>query len=309
LSTPSAVRGGYPVTLRIAGRPCLVVGGGPVAIAKAVGLADCGGVVTVVAPALDPEAAGALDRPEITVERRRYEPGETARYCLVITATGIGSVDQEVASDAERSRVWVNAADDVENCSFTLPSVHRDGSVTIAVSTGGASPALAAWLRRRLGRAAGAGLGELADALGTGRRRVHEGGRPTASVDWTALLDGELPALVRDGRLEEASHLVDEAVALSGIGRVDRKEHRVMAAPPSRPSPSRGDRRAPTPTGRSPGRRVRGTDARRGKGPGEEPDPSRNRLASTLASTRRHRLGETAPPVSDARTATAAPRR
>lgn len=240
---------GYPVTLRIAGRPCLVVGGSRAAVDKAVALAECGGEVTVVAPTLDPEAAGALDRPGITVEHRRYESGETARYRLVITATGIPSVDRQVAADAEGSGVWSNSVDDVGNCSFFLPSVHRDGPVTIAVSTGGASPALASWLRQHLGRAAGEGLGDLAVLLAAGRRRLQADRRPTSSVDWQGLLDGPLPALVRSGQLAAAAELVETAVSRPRPGpEPDRPLP--TAAPPSEPLRAPARLRSPKPTGR-----------------------------------------------------------
>jgi siroheme synthase (precorrin-2 oxidase/ferrochelatase) len=87
--------------------------------------------------------------------------------------------------------------------------------VSIAVSTGGASPALASWLRAWLAESGGAGWGELADLLGQARRRLHEAGRSTESVDWGTLLDGPLPALVRAGCLEEARALVEEATGVS----------------------------------------------------------------------------------------------
>ena len=98
--------------------------------------------------------------------------------------------------------VWVNSADDAAHCTFILPSVHRDGPVSVAVSTGGASPAMASWLRRRLGQFLGPNFGELAELLDEARHRLMAEGRPTATVDWAALLDGPLPSLVRDGDIE-----------------------------------------------------------------------------------------------------------
>ncbi len=199
---------GYPVVLDVVGRPCLVVGGGPVAARKAAGLVECGAEVTVVAPEIDP-AVGALG---VAVERREYEPGMAASYRLVVTATGVPEVDAAVADDAERAGVLVNSADDPAHCSFILPSVHRDGPVTIAVSTGGASPALAVWLRHRVARDTGPGMGQLAELLGEARRQMRAEGRSTESVDWAALLDGDLPALVRSGDLDAARALLGRAV-------------------------------------------------------------------------------------------------
>jgi siroheme synthase-like protein len=192
----------------VAGRPCLVVGGGPVAARKAAGLLACGAVVTVVAPSLC-DAMTQLG--SVVVQRRPYAAGEAAAYRLVVTATGIPEVDAAVSADAEAAGVWVNSADDLDHCTFILPSVHRDGPVTLSVSTGGNSPALASWLRARLSAVGGSGLGELALLLGQVRQRLRDAGQSTESVNWSALLDGPLPALVRDGRLAEARALIAEA--------------------------------------------------------------------------------------------------
>jgi siroheme synthase-like protein len=200
----------YPVSLNLVGRSCLVVGGGPVAARKAKGLLECGATVTVVAPDICDAMA---ELAPLTIERRRYVSGDAGAHRLVVTATGIDDVDSAVYTDAEAAGVWVNSADDVTHCSMILPSVHRDGAVTVAVSTGGRSPALAAWLRRRLARDDGAGWGNLAELLAEARERLRAEGRSTEKVDWTALLDGPLPELVRDGQLEQARAVIDAATA------------------------------------------------------------------------------------------------
>jgi precorrin-2 dehydrogenase / sirohydrochlorin ferrochelatase len=109
--------------------------------------------------------------------------------------------------------VWVNSADDPAHCSFILPAVHRDGAVTIAVSTGGLSPALAAWLRSRLAESCGSGLDALARLLHERRQQLHAEGRRSDTVDWAALLDGELPSLVRAGDLDTARVILDRATS------------------------------------------------------------------------------------------------
>ncbi|HXQ61153.1 MAG TPA: bifunctional precorrin-2 dehydrogenase/sirohydrochlorin ferrochelatase [Acidimicrobiales bacterium] len=210
----------YPVGLIVADRPCLVVGGGRVAARKIAGLLRCGAAVTVVAPeahvALGLLAGDGvfarLRGPHLTVHLRPYIAGEAASYRLVVTATGDPSVDASVARDAEEAGVWINSADDPDHCSFVLPAVTRDGTVSVAVSTGGASPALASWLRRRVAEAIGPGLGALASLLDDARERIHSRGASTETVDWEALLDGPLPALVREGNVAEASILLDAAV-------------------------------------------------------------------------------------------------
>jgi precorrin-2 dehydrogenase/sirohydrochlorin ferrochelatase len=212
----AAVDSVYPVALVVAGRPCLVVGGGRVAARKARSLVECGATVTMVAPeahealrilSADGTIAGIQGAP-MEVQLRPYEPGEAAGYRLVVTATGIPEVDGLVASDAERAGVWVNSADDAANCSFLLPAVHRRGPVTVAVSTSGASPALAGWLKRRIADLLGPGLEELASLLEEARRLVHEDGRSTESVDWVRLLDGPVPELLAAGQTEEARRII-----------------------------------------------------------------------------------------------------
>ncbi len=172
----------------------------------------CGAKVTVVAPAISAEM-GALG--PVILWRRAYGRGDVAGFRLVITATGIPAVDAAVFADAEAAGVWVNSADDPANCSFILPSVHRDGPVTIAVSTSGRSPALATWLRGRLAADYGHHLGALAEMLGQARAALKADGRSTETIDWATLLDGPLPGLVADGQLEAARDLISSATGVT----------------------------------------------------------------------------------------------
>ncbi len=210
----------FPVGLVVSGRRCLVVGGGTVAARKIGALLGCGARVTVVAPEAH-VALGLLARDGVLeaiegdpldVQLRPYRAGEAADYRLVITATGIPEVDRAVHDDAEAAGIWVNSADDVANCTFVLPSVHRDGPVAVSVSTGGMSPALATWLRRRIAEVIGTGLGELAAVLEEGRNQVKAAGGSTEDVDWAAILDGPIPELVRSGKVAEARAALAEAI-------------------------------------------------------------------------------------------------
>lgn len=202
----------YPVGLLIARQPCLVVGGGPVAARKIEGLARADAQVTVVAPRVDPDVERIASERDVAVERRPYRRGEAASYRLVFAATGIPEVDATVAADADAARVWVNSADDPAHCTFLLPAIHRDGSVTVAVSTGGASPALATWLRSQIAQALGERLGELAEVIADARRTIQESGRATGSVDWHTILSGPLLELVQAGHLDDARRLLDQAI-------------------------------------------------------------------------------------------------
>jgi siroheme synthase-like protein len=208
------------VGLLVRGRRCLVVGGGKVAGRKIAALLACDAAVTVVAPEVHKATAelaqvgaiAGIDGSPLDVQLRPYRPGEVAGYRLVVAATGDRAVDESVRRDAEESGVWVNVADDPELCTFVLPAVARLGKVTVAVSTGGASPALASWLRDRLADSLGPSAGQLADLLEEARQLVQRRGGSTEAVDWRAALDGPLPDLVRAGRVEEARALLDALV-------------------------------------------------------------------------------------------------
>ncbi len=191
---------GYPVVLDLDGRPCLVVGGGPVAARRVDGLVAAGGRVTVVALTT---VTAIADNRSVEIEHRPYRRGEVVGYHLVITATGAPDVDRAVVADATAAGVLVNSADRVAPGTALRPAVLRDGPVTVAVSTGGASPALARWLRNRLASAVPAEVGVMAELLEGARRSLQAAGRPTESVDWATLLDEVLP-LVEAGRIEEA---------------------------------------------------------------------------------------------------------
>jgi len=208
--------GTYPVNLDMAGRTALVVGGGRIAARKAAGLLAAGASVTVVAPEVDGAVEELVESGSLTLLRRPYQPGDAARHRLVVAATGVAEVDGQVAAEADAAGVWVNSADDPANCSFILPAILREGPVSVAVSTSGASPALASWLRDRLAATLaellGDGTAELAALLSEARDRVKTSGRSPETVDWRGLLEGPLPDLVRTGRLDEARLLLDRAI-------------------------------------------------------------------------------------------------
>ena len=176
----------YPVWLDLHGVPVLVVGAGRVAARKVEGLAAAGAVVRVVA--LD--VSDALDRSAIAeLHVRPYEPGDLDGVRLVVTATGDAAVDAGVAADATAAGIWVNAADQPADCSFILPAIARNGPLTIAVSTGGASPALARRLRDHAGALLTDDVVALAEDLAARRADVRGAGGSTEDVDWSDVID------------------------------------------------------------------------------------------------------------------------
>lgn len=202
----------YPVNLDLAGRRCLVVGGGAVADRKVQGLLEAGAVVTVVAPDV---CAALAARTGVDIIRRPYRRGEVAGHWVVIAATDDAEVNRAVFVDGEASGVWVNGADDPENCSFTLPSVLRRGDLTVSVSTGGRSPAMARWLRLRLAEELGPEYEVLLDLLAAERASVKADGRSTEQLDWTGALDAQLLALIRNGDVALAQERLSTCLSSS----------------------------------------------------------------------------------------------
>lgn len=201
----------YPVNLDLRARRVLVVGGGPVAARKVAGLLRAGAHVTVVAPDAVPEIA---EDPDVTWFPRPYQRGEVASYRLAVTATGDPAVDAQVAVDGEAANVFVNSADDPDNCSFTLPAVARRGDLQIAVSTNGRSPALAGWLRRSYEREIAAGYDQLLDLLAETRELTRDRFGTSEVQGWTDALDADLLGLVRAGRIEDARAVLHEHLRL-----------------------------------------------------------------------------------------------
>ena len=172
----------YPVFLDLSDVEVLVVGGGTVALRKATGLVEAGAKVTVVAPLVVPELVALADH----VAVRRYDSSDNAAHRLVVTATDDPLVNAQVAADARASGVWANSADDPQNCSFILPAVARRGAVTVAISTGGASPALATHLRGVVARDVLTPQVEVAAVLlARQRAEIHAAGGSTELIDWS----------------------------------------------------------------------------------------------------------------------------
>jgi precorrin-2 dehydrogenase / sirohydrochlorin ferrochelatase len=151
----------YMACLDLTGRSVLVVGGGTVAFEKVRGLLDAGARVTVVAPETAPELLC------LPVEwlQRRYQSSDLRGRFLVVAATSSTPLNRRVFADAEARNVFCNVVDVPELCSFILPAVHREGSIAVAVSTGGASPALAQRIRDDVAGLVGPRHADLAEEL------------------------------------------------------------------------------------------------------------------------------------------------
>jgi len=199
---------GYPVNLIVRGRRCVVVGAGRIAARKIEALLAADAEVHVVAPKLGDEVAAWRDAGRVTVDEREFDTSDLDGAWLATTATDEPDVNQAVFDAGEARRVWVNSADDPENCSFTLMSVVRRGDIVVAIGTGGRSPALAAWMKTRTESELGPEYETLVTLLSEAREELRAGGRSTEDADWNRALESGMLELIRAGKIGEAKELL-----------------------------------------------------------------------------------------------------
>ncbi len=196
----------YPVFLDLIGRPVLVIGGGRLALEKVQGLLAAEARVTVVAPSLNDELSALRDAGRITQIERDYECGDMRGMAIVMAAPDDPSMNQQFVADARAIGVPLNAADDPANCDFILPAVVRKPPLTLAVSTGGGSPAIARRVREELTEYLDADTSTLADLVAevrTDLRRLHVF-RPIPADAWQSAMDGPVRILLAQRRRGQA---------------------------------------------------------------------------------------------------------
>jgi precorrin-2 dehydrogenase/sirohydrochlorin ferrochelatase len=207
----------YPLFLDLEGRDVVIVGGGGVAARKAASLLTYGARVTVVAPAFVPE----LEAAGVALRRRAYEPGDLEGAALVIAATDDAAINASVAAECRRRDILVNVVDDTALCDFIVPAVVESGSIQLAVSTGGQSPALARRLKDDLQHALGPEYAEVNDILGSLRDNAKVSPSLPADADRKRFFDGILELgvieLLRDGHRREAYEAVAEACRAADV--------------------------------------------------------------------------------------------
>ncbi len=155
----------YIACLRLKGRRCLVVGGGDVGLEKVEGLLACDAGVTLVAPDAHPALVELAREGSIEWAQRGYEPADLEGCLIAIAATSDTDVNIRVYDDAERRAMLVNVVDVPPLCNFILPAIVRTGPLAVAISTAGASPALAKRMKREIGEQFGEPYAQLAVML------------------------------------------------------------------------------------------------------------------------------------------------
>jgi siroheme synthase-like protein len=164
----------YPLFADLRGRRCAVVGGGAVATEKARKLADHGALLRVIAPDVSGELAAMLAGEGAERRARAYRAGDLEGCLLAVAATDRPAVNRSVAEEAEARGILADVVDDPAAGTFIVPSLVRRGDLTVAISTGGASPVVAAHLRRRVETAIGPEWEVVVGALGELRAELKE---------------------------------------------------------------------------------------------------------------------------------------
>lgn len=227
----------FPIFLRVAGRPCLIVGGGEIALRKAEALARSGAVLHVVAPEIRDDLAGLAEAGGGSTARRGFEESDLDGRLLAVAATDLESVNRAVSDAAQARSIPVNVVDRTELCTYIVPSIVDRSPLVIALSSGGTSPVLLRLIRERLEAQFPAAWGRLAalagryrDAVkaavtdGDGRRRF-----------WERVLEGPVGEAAVSGREQEAERLLRAAIDAGPRAADARGEVWLVGAGPGDP--------------------------------------------------------------------------
>jgi siroheme synthase-like protein len=207
----------YMTAVKLKGRRCLVVGGGDVGLEKVEGLLLCGADVRVVAPEIVSELAKYAAEGSIAWEERAFHDGDLDDTFLAIAATGDTDVNVAVYEGAERRAMLVNVVDVPPLCNFILPAIVRSGPLAIAISTAGASPALAKRMKREIAESFGEPYARLAVILND-HRGWAKATLPTyqdRKEFFEGIVNGDPDPieLIKAGREDELQKLIEERKA------------------------------------------------------------------------------------------------
>lgn len=226
----------YPVFLNLKDRQCLVIGGGLVASRKVKNLLTANAKVTVISPQVSDELKQLASDNKITVIEREYQTTDIAVAFLIVAATDDSEVNAQVAEQANNANIMVNVADNAKLCSFIFPSILDRSPVTIAVSTGGASPVLARQLRMKLETLMPSACGRLAGITEEYREKVKQylPEQEQRKAFWENALKGPFAELVYAGQDTSARILLDELL-LKGEDKNPMGEVYLVGAGPGDP--------------------------------------------------------------------------
>jgi len=206
----------FPFFLQLDQLPCLIVGGGSVAERKLDLLIKAKADITVISLEFSDYILDLAKTHNIRCVKKEYTNKilEENKYNFVISATNDVSLNERVAKDCKKYNIIVNVVDQPEICDFIFPSILERGDITVAVSTGGASPVLARVLRTKLETMVPGSYGKLAEIVSANRIKVREKMKRFSSnkIFWEKMLNGKFLELVLSGKTDEAKSFLDEQI-------------------------------------------------------------------------------------------------
>jgi precorrin-2 dehydrogenase/sirohydrochlorin ferrochelatase len=207
----------YPIFVDLRTHPCLVIGGGTVAERKVESLLRACGQVTVISPTCTAQLRSWAKAGALTLHERPYRPGDLQGFSLVFAATNDEALHAEVTVEARKAGVFLNVVDRPALCSFIVPAVVSRGDLTLAISTGGASPALAKKIRQTLEENFGSEYALALQLLARVRERVLRNGLSADERQrlFTALADSPLLDYLRERQVDRINVLLQKTVGES----------------------------------------------------------------------------------------------
>jgi siroheme synthase-like protein len=219
VTTPAGQRPdlhGFPLVLLLGDRKVVVIGAGHIATRKVENLITGGAEnITVIAPTATNEIVSMANENLITYVQREFEESDVDDAFFVMTATEKPDVNRTVFLSCEARNIFVNSADDPNNCSAILMSTVRQGDVTIAISTAGKSPAFAKWLRKYLQGRLGPEYGVLITLINDERENLRSRGISTEDINWDPAFNFDVVALAREGKIDEVRSAISTIVESS----------------------------------------------------------------------------------------------
>tara|TARA_B100001964_G_C14181766_1_gene576626 strand:+ start:263 stop:1012 length:750 start_codon:yes stop_codon:yes gene_type:complete len=210
----------YPVFLNLTGRRCVIIGGGKVAEGKIAKLLESAAKIIVISPDATQGIRDFAQDGKIELDLRKYQPGDLQGAFLAIAATNDRVVNQEIFEEAEGQGILLNAVDDMPRCSFIAPSVVAKGPVTVAISTGGASPALARKLRENMEVSSVLDWAEATSVLFKARQIIKEKKVAIDPQRWQCCMTDEILKMAQDGQEEKALEtLMDSLLSKDSNGK------------------------------------------------------------------------------------------
>ncbi len=204
----------YPIHLDLQNRRVLLVGGGTVAEGKARQLLEAGALVSIVSPSVTEGLQSLADHGRISLRAGEFVEGDLVDVILVISATNLWEVNEEVAKLARERGVWCNVVDQPDLCDFITPALVVRGELQIAISTGGGSPTLAQRVKREIATLIGEEYGELLEIAtemrADAKRYVPDFDRRRELL--RAFVESEALELLRQGRRDDAVDLASRIV-------------------------------------------------------------------------------------------------